>query len=313
VAASAACHVGVGEDASQGEKGVAEFGWDRGAFGCTFGCNASEGIPAEAHADLLVLNAADLPEFAVASDSEPIASFELVSPGRIRVDAHTAGTARVELTDTATGDLIDRFAIHVRDVADIELAIEDLYEEELTIVSGGELRIDLILRDDSGDALIGIGGVTYAASGEVAGAALTLVDAATEAILEALFGASEYVRLRASAAGAGEVEVRAVSGVALELPIRIIDADAVTRVIIAPPEQPFRVGSSTTLVASALAGTEPAHSPPCAWTAPETGPIVASLLGRSTITLEATAAGQATVRCAVGDAEASITVDATPP
>jgi hypothetical protein len=308
------CFPGCGpidEGVSMGEMGRAEFAWDEGILGCLFGCDAEEAMAARAVTYMSVVNGDELPTFTVSSDDPSVLTFVQDEPGdeRIRCESHAAGSARIVLADVVSGGVIDRFRIDVRDVAAIRPSDGELYDETYTIMAGGMDAIYLDLLDGRGRTLVGVGGVDYALEGGLTEEGVTLVGALADLLVSILVGTTrEYVTVEAVAAGSGSIVVSAPSGVHFVMPAAIVDASAVGAVSLSS-EGAFAVGEQGHVEARALAGGERVHSPECAWTIePAGGPVTIDSEGRDYLDLASTAAGSATVTCAVGSASDSIHV-----
>lgn len=177
---------------------------------------------------------------------------------------------------------------------------------------GGEARIYFELRDVKDHYLQGIGGVTYALVGAITEDQLSLVDAIAEAIVNVLTGSNnESLAIEALDVGSGEIVVSAPGGASRTLPVRVVDAAAITRVDVWREDEPPRVGTPYSVHAEAFAGDEPVHAPTCAWTLDPEGALGLSASG-AVATLQAAAPAEATVTCTIGSASAGLLVDFRP-
>lgn len=299
------------EGASFGERGRAQFAWDQGLLGCLFGCDADEPMAAHSVAMIEVLNHEELPPYVVSSSSPSVLEFFDEDPegSGVRCESHEAGSAHLVLSDATTGEEIDRFEIAVHDVARIEVAEEELFREELTIMVGGERGIGLDLRDDRGRELVGIGGVSYGFSGGIDEESASLADAYADFIASLFVGTTdEGVTIEALALGAGAVTASARSGATLEIPVRIVDESVVTRVEVEARGE-LEAGSAIIFDCLAFAGAEPVYAPVSTCSLePADGAIAIDWESRGTVQLAATGPGSATLTCRVGGATASAEV-----
>ncbi|MCA9638284.1 MAG: hypothetical protein KC420_19780, partial [Myxococcales bacterium] len=232
VTLSAGCGLAdLGTAPSVGEEGEVELAWAGGVLGCLFGCDAADPMVAGGRAYLSVVNDDDLPAFTVESEDPAVVS-AAAEGGSIVLDAAGPGEARIVFRDAQRGEVFDRFTIKVRDVAAIELS-DDFHgdEEELAVMVGGDARIHLDLRDAADHHLQGIGGVSYTLSDELSEEEVNLIEAIAEAIA-GIFGGlnNEGVAVEAIAVGSGSILVEAPSGAARTIPVRVVDAAAITRV-----------------------------------------------------------------------------------
>jgi hypothetical protein len=200
----------------------------------------------------------------------------------------------------------------VKDVATIAVDSPD-YRTVFTIMLGGAVTMTLDLSDARGRTLKGIGGVDYAFAGGISATELTLASAIVNAIASIFTGtATEYVDLTANALGAGTISITAPSGASLGVPVAIVDESAVERIELCGEFDgtPVANQDSLSIYADAFAaGDEPVHSPECAWSlAPVAGPIAFDSMGRSSVSLSATAPGTATVTCVIGAQSATFDV-----
>jgi len=305
------------DDTTMGELGKAEFAWDRGMLGCLFGCNAEEPMATRSLAYLVVLNDEEFGAFTVSSDNPEVADFskESAESSFIKCEAHREGEAKVILT-SASSSVIDRFKVKVRDVAAMKLSNPDLYVDTLTIMTGGSKQVGIELRDDDDNRLVGVGGVDYILEGDISEANVTIMDALADVIVSMLVGSvDEYVNLEALEPGSGNLSVLAPSGVFFNIPVAIVDAYAVTRVTLSYDEEYAEAGNTGLHVdAEAFAGSEPVHSPECAWSlSPPDGPVYIDYTGRDWVEIQTPVPATAEVACAVGLTTSSRTVTFRPP
>jgi hypothetical protein len=311
------CELG-DDDETMGELGKAEFAWDRGILGCLFGCNAEEPMATRSTAYLVVMNDEDIASFTVSSDNPEVLDFSSDDPESsfIKCEAHREGEARVILTSAATSSVIDRFKVKVRDVAAMKLANPDLYEQTLTIMTGGTCTVGIELREDGDKRLVGVGGVDYILEGGISEVNVTLVDALADLIVSMLIGSvDEYASIEALEPGGGSLSVMAPSGVSFNVPVAIVDASVVTRVEIAYDEEYAEAGDTALHIdAEAFSGGEPVHSPECQWSlTPPDGPVVIDYSGRDWVQLHTPTPASAEIACTVGSVTESRTVTFRPP
>jgi hypothetical protein len=307
---SSACGVSSGQP-SEGELGNAQFAWDDGVFGCLFGCDADEPMVAHAVAYLQVLNDEDLPAFTVESSNSEV--FEATDAGSfIRLDSHASGEAKVVLVDAATGEVVDRFEVSVRDVAAIEVG-QDGFQPPFHIMTEGEVQISLTLKDDRGNRLKGVGGVDYTLSGDLDEERATLITALADLIASVFAGTStEYVSVEALDVGSGSITAVAASGATLSVPVAVVDASAIDRVTVSGIDSDTlpAPGESTSVNAQAFSLMYQVHSPTCAWSlSPEEGAVRISSTGRDYLSVIADAPGTATATCTIGDQSASMQIE----
>jgi hypothetical protein len=297
---------------TRGELGRVEIAWDEG-LGCLFGCNASAPMAARATAGLQVKNYKTLPAFTVATEDASVLEFTHASNNGpnsyVRASSHAAGSTKLVINDAQTGELIDRFAIEVRDVASIELQDKSLFKQRLTVVNGGNKQFNLALRASDGTELKGIGGVDYRYAGGLSEQQLGLIDAITAALTSAFVGTvTESATVKAKAEGAGEITVTSPAGAQLIIPAAVVGETAITRVEI-PEVEPGEVDEYTQAYAQAYAGEDRAWSPPSKWSLePAQGPIAITVMGRDYASMKGTAAATATVTLTVNGIKASNTV-----
>jgi hypothetical protein len=293
----------IGDDATKGELGVAEFAWDEGLFGCLFGCDAEEPMAVGAVANLVVVNDEELPVFTVESDDASTIQFTLDSPGDnfIEATAHREGTAKVILLDARTDEVIDRLAVDAYDVASIELRVPDLYRQRYTIMVGGEAEIHFILRNSRDQALKGIGAVDYTLQGGITEQEMDLVSAMAEYIVSIFAGTvSEYVDVTANELGTGSLLVSALTGVTMEIPVAIVDESAATAIELVPRGD-LEAPGAMIIDAFVWAGDEPLHSAACQWSLnPPDGPVQIDWESRDVVQLKADTPGQAQLTCQIG-------------
>jgi hypothetical protein len=303
----------IDNDETMGELGKAEFAWDRGILGCLFGCNAEEPMATRSTAYLVVMNDEEFGAFTVSSDNPAVLEFSKESneSSFIKCEAHQEGEAKVILTSPTSLDVIDRFKVKVRDVEAMKLGDPDLYEDTLTIMTGGSRSVGMELRDDDGKRLVGVGGVDYILEGGITEANVTLMDAIADLIVSMLAGSvDEYVSLEALEPGSGNLSVLAPSGVFFNIPVSIVDASAVTRVTLTYDEE-YAVAGNTGLNvgAEAFAGSETVHSPECEWSLnPPDGPVYMDFSGRDWIEIQTEVPASVEVTCTVGLISGSKTV-----
>jgi hypothetical protein len=302
-ALAAGCHPGP----TQGELGRATFQWDEGVFGCLFGCNAKGPVVARGTIGLQVTNHDNLPAYTVATDDPAVLEVKQSQDGDsyINLTTHAAGGAKVVLLD-ASGGVIDRLPIDVRDVTRIAPADGGLYRERFTLIAGGEHQIQLRLEDSDGDALKGAGGVDYAFGGGLSAQEVTLTTVIDE-ILESAFAGSttEYVNASAKAVGAGDLLVTSPAGASLDIPAQVVDLSAIDGLEV-PPVDAGLVGYSIYVEAHAYVAGERAWSPLCAWSiAPSGGPVVLSSTQRDGATVDSKVSADANVTCTIGTYMAS--------
>ena len=301
-------HTTLSTDPSRGEMGRAELAWDHGALGCLFGCDASAPMAARARATLLVLNDEELPALTVSSEDPAVAEFSYQSGGYVGVDSHAAGRVRLVLSDAATGETIDRFAIEVHDVAAIE-AYRPEHLGRVLVMSGGGVILSLTLRDADDEAMVGVGGVDYALEGGLTEAQVGLAEAIADAFAQALVGASEELDLLVADTGEGNVRVTAPSGATLSLPFAVVGPEVVSEVTVTAPDG-LDVGWSSNFQANAYAtGHERVHSPLCAWELTEIqGGVELSSMSRDTLWVTSSAPGSAVGRCTINGVIGQATV-----
>ena len=306
---------------THGELGKALFSYDKGAFGCLGACpSASEPMAANSRVIIYVTNADDLADFTVSSTDGSVATFTRNS-GTTKVNGKTwigvsavsmgAGDVKLSLTDAAAGQELDRLPVHVHDVAKIEVHDQaEEYRDALTIMTGGSVSLLMDLKDAKDQKLIGHGGLNYAYQG-----------AANEpALLQVLFGeliisifagtASEYLEVSTEGPGTGTITASSPAGAVLDIPVKVIDGDAVTSVSLVPQSDAAKVGESYFVDVKAMAGAEVVHDPSCFWTLSEVvGPVTIKSASRGSATLESAEAGSATLNCTIGaQASASMQV-----
>jgi hypothetical protein len=293
-----------------GELGVLAFSYDYGAFICAFGCSASKPIAERAQVEVTVYAEGDLPPVTVASDAPDVAEFEVGDDGDIIVKTHAPGTARLEIRDGASGDLVDALPLLVKPVASIADAEEE--PGAIVVMNGGTTSVALELLDERGCPLVGIGGVDYSLEGGISEAEVTLIDALAAWLFESIFGSAveEAFSLEALALGSGTVAVRAPSGASLDVDVSVVDETAVASLTLSKQSEPMMVDQSYAVDAHArTADGVVVRSPSCAWDlSPASGPLELSSVGRDSAYVTASSPGSATVGCTVGSASAAIDV-----
>lgn len=302
----------IGTRPSRGEEGEVEVAWASGVLGCIFGCNADEPMVAGGRAYLMVTNDEELPAFTVESDTPSLMSATRADEesSTVILEASGSGRAKVVFRDAGSGEVFDRFLIYIHDVDRIELQDDELFRDAFTLMVGGDATIYFDLRDTKDHYLQGIGGLTYELSGAITEDQLTLVDAIAEALVDILAGSNnESVAIEALGVGEGAVVASAPSGASRTIPVRVVDAAAITRVEVFGESEPAKVGSPYSLNADAFAGDEEVRSPECAWSIVPADGDVELRPGRSTATLEAAAPTSATVTCTIGGVSGSLEVE----
>jgi len=315
VVSAAGCNAGP----TRGELGKALFSYDRGAFGCLGLCpSADDSMAASSRVIIYVTNADDLGDFAVSSTDESVATFTRGSTATVNgkkwigVSAVSlaAGDAKLSLSDSAGGGEVDRLAVHVHDVAKIEVhGRAEEYRDALTVMTGGSVSMQMDLKDAAGHALVGHGGLSYTYQGA----------ASEPALLQVLFGeiiisifagtAPEYMEVTTQGPGTGTITASSPAGASLDIPVKVIDGDAVTSVSLEGSGNTPVIGEDYFVNASAMAGAEMVHDPQCVWSLSDVvGPVTIKNAGRNFAALQATAAGSATLNCAIGSQARSMPV-----
>jgi hypothetical protein len=153
VASVAACQ----HDTFHGELGRAEFEWSFCGLG---GCDHSPALAPGATGWLEVYNASSLPAFDVSSTDASILVFSWTYGRPIQVSAVATGTAKLVLTDHASGEVIDRLSLSVKNPSKIVTS-----PAGSLAMMGGPLPVSVhvTLDDAGGTPMIASGAVAYAA------------------------------------------------------------------------------------------------------------------------------------------------------
>jgi len=293
------CEISGGAE-SVGELGLAEFEWDRGTPECVFDCGAAESLATRSIAYLLVVNQEEVPRFVVSSSDSEIVEFSKESEMSysILAEAHREGEAQVILYESYSHNVLDRFEVKVRDVAEIVLKEPGLFEERLTTVAGGKKYVFLNLKDRQGNKLFGIGGVDYYLADGFTVEQVTLVSAMHDPLLTYFGGSfSECAFIEVMAFGTGSIAVEAPSGASLSIPVAIVDESVITRLALSSSGDAYRI----TVFANAWNGNEPVYSPDCEWTWDSTGGSVYLVFeGRDYLALEGSSSARANITCTIG-------------
>lgn len=301
---------------SSGELGNVELTYDEGILGCLFGCDADEPMAADSNTFLVVVNddelASEWGPFVASSENADVLETFQDAPGdsSIRLASHAPGQARVIFEEDASGELIDRFAIDVREIGRIEVSSPEFRESVLVFV-GGTITVYLDLFDGS-RRLKGFGGVDYELSGGLSEVEVTIVSALADAIISAFVGSTtESVRIEALELGAGGIRVTGMrGGASLDIPVEVVDESRVASVTVS--DATAEPGTYTSVSAQAFAANmDEIHSPTCEWTVEGTGVTVSSMTS-SSISLTAETETSAQVSCTIGGATGTGTVTFEP-
>jgi hypothetical protein len=294
---------------SRGELGNAQFSWDEG-LSCAFGCSASAPVAAGATAGLQVTNYKELGMFTVASDDAAVAEFSS-TPGSsyVRVKAQAAGTAKLILSDPS-GEVIDRFAIEVRDVARITVS-ERIYKQRYLIMQGGQGLVEVSPRSADDTELRGVGAISYVLEGGVETPAFTFAGALADLLSSTFSGTNtEYLKVTAKELGAARVVASSAFGANLSIPVEVLDGSTVDRIEVAP-QTDFEAGTTISTSADVWIGEERLHAAKCNWTiAPAEGPIQLGIVSVNGVAIKSTGPGKAVITCALGGASGSAEVSA---
>ena len=301
---------GVGTEPTLGEHGVLTFIHDFGSFGCMFGCSADEPLAERAQSRVVIVGEGTLPAIQAVSDNPDVFEVTELDGATIALETYGPGSARLEIRNDATDELIDALALEVKAVSTIEYGYPT-YQQQLTIMVQGAERIGLNLLDERGCRVVGIGGVDYALQGGIGEDEVGLVDALMDFLFDGLFSSvDEYVDIDAIAVGSGSIGVSAPSGAALDIPLSVVDEGAVTHVEAVPSSEDgvFAVGTSNAINGAAwAAGEEPIYSPGGQWTIdPADGPISLDSNEGSSVYVTAETPGSATVTYSLGSQEDSV-------
>jgi hypothetical protein len=250
-------------DTTLGELGQARFEWDDCSNIPYESCPLDESVAVGSVASIVVYNLADLPSFTVGSSDPAVATFEWDGT-TIRMDALSAGTAKLELYRTTDGTVLDRVALDVADVADVGMVWPET-DWTLALMPGGPVTVRFEPLDADGAGLVGTGALTFAA-----GAGLSIDSTSTPG------DRFEEVGFQATAAGHSTLRVTAGAG-SRELSLSVPRPDEVDRVAFAEERETFRhdgPGSYFYLWAEAtLSDGSVVYRPQCTWSTSDAGCI----------------------------------------
>lgn len=242
--------------------------------------------------------------YLVASTAPEIAEFVSLDGSDVSVYAYSPGDVKLQLLDSTATEVIDQFPLRVDAVAQIIPA--GRWNETLTILEGTSTWIHVDLFDAEGCMLSGTGAVEYTFEGDPA-LKITPVEGIARDIIEGeetRWGDSEYllekVKIEATSAGGGDIEVVSPSGASTIVPVKSVSLADVA-LIEAPELLEAKTSESVTVDVTVRASNgEPLYGAECIWSFGGL-PAESEISERATeVEIESEQAADIEVRCGVG-------------